>query len=485
MQVGFFGKLPSHGDFLRRRTSDAFVQLWDAWLQECMAATRETLGASWLDVYLTSPAWRFAAAPGLCGDGPILGLIAPSVDRVGRYFPITIVAELPPDVSLMTALPATGPFYDAAERTVIDALEAEPLDFEQFDREIGLLAETLLAASAPQAVTLDASCAVIMDAHPHAAWQLPIASSSDIGAALNQVALHRLAVTHRPLFLSWTDGSAVVEPSCLVSGGLPQPEAFVALLDGAWQARRWQTVSGSRILARSADLPADTPLSIRSAAASDTGKVRQINQDAYLERGESGLWAVADGLGGHSDGELASRMVCDALADLPPAASLDDAIKEVRARMQAVNEHLLLAAARTLRGDRSGSTVVVLVIRGRRAAILWAGDSRVYRWRGGQLLQLTRDHSPGADGRWNSNAVTRAVGGQSAIELDVLTEPVRPGDRFLLCSDGLTRAVPEDRIGVHMEIADPRAAVDALIRTTLAAGAPDNVTALIVEAAEG
>ena len=103
MHVGFYGKLPSHGDFLRRRVSDGFVDAWDSWLRECLAASRTALGAKWLDVYLTSPAWRFVCAPGACGPAPVIGLLAPSVDQVGRYFPLTVVAELPEDVCLVTA----------------------------------------------------------------------------------------------------------------------------------------------------------------------------------------------------------------------------------------------------------------------------------------------------------------------------------------------------------------------------------------------
>ena len=96
LDVGFYGKLPSHGDFLRRRVSDGFVGVWDAWLQECVAASRDALADRWLDVYLTSPAWRFVCAPGACGQSAVAGVMVPSVDRVGRYFPLTVVAELPP-----------------------------------------------------------------------------------------------------------------------------------------------------------------------------------------------------------------------------------------------------------------------------------------------------------------------------------------------------------------------------------------------------
>ena len=83
-EVGFFGKLPSHGDFLRRRVDDAFVRVWDAWLQESLAASREALGDRWLDVYLTSPAWRFACAPGAAGSAQVVGVMVPSGARSDR-----------------------------------------------------------------------------------------------------------------------------------------------------------------------------------------------------------------------------------------------------------------------------------------------------------------------------------------------------------------------------------------------------------------
>ena len=103
IEVGLFGKLPSRGDFLRRRASDAFVDAWDAWLRECLAASREALGERWLDLYLTSPAWRFALSGGTCGPAPVIGTMVPSVDRVGRYLPLTLVANLPADANLITA----------------------------------------------------------------------------------------------------------------------------------------------------------------------------------------------------------------------------------------------------------------------------------------------------------------------------------------------------------------------------------------------
>ena len=116
VEVGLFGKLPSHGDFLRRRASDAFVDAWDAWLRECLADSREALGERWLDVYLTSPAWRFVCAAGACGPAPVIGLMVPSVDRVGRYFPFTLVARLPEEVNPIAAATSSARFFEQAER---------------------------------------------------------------------------------------------------------------------------------------------------------------------------------------------------------------------------------------------------------------------------------------------------------------------------------------------------------------------------------
>jgi type VI secretion system protein ImpM len=489
LQVGLYGKFPSHGDFLRRRVSDAFVGAWDGWLQACLEASRWALGERWLDVYLTSPAWRFACAAGTCGPAPVVGLMVPSVDRVGRYFPLTLVAELPCTASLVAVAGQTARLLDGAERLVIETLAAEEVDFETFDERVVELGRALGSGDGGPRLVLESGAAALLADGAQACWQIPLGASSHLAPAFEQILWQRLSALHDPLVLWWTEGSSIVEPSCLVAKGLPHPDTFAAFLDGSWAARRWHAV-GAHVETDAAcaeTLVEDaTPPSFRSAAATDAGCVRTINQDAWLERPEVGLWAIADGLGGHSDGEIASRMVCDALADVVPDSGFDDAIEHARQRMHEVNEHLLRAATYSRTTEGSASTVVALLTRGTRYAILWAGDSRVYRWRTGHLEQLTRDHSladeDGSTGGAYSHAVTRAVGCEPVLTLDLRVDRVRVGDRFLLCSDGLTRVVPEARIRTWLEHDDLRGAVDGLIKATLDAGAPDNVTVLIVEA---
>jgi type VI secretion system protein ImpM len=417
----------------------------------------------------------------------VIGVVAPSVDQVGRYFPLTLVAELAAHVKVLPAASAAEGFFRRAEELVIETLATEHVDFGAFDRGVLALEEELGVLAAPPEVVLDEEACAILTDTPRP-WHVPLGPSSDVAGAFEQLLSMHLEAKFRPLVLCWTDGSAVVEPSCLVVKDLPEPAFYPALLEGSWTAHRWRSILAQ--VSDEATLPAlpmesaATGLFVRSAAATDVGRVRSNNEDGFVERPEAGIWAVADGMGGHSHGEVASRMVCDALADFPLDGTFEEAIDRATRRVQEVNDHLVRSSLNAGPSARSGSTVVVLLIRGGRSAVLWAGDSRVYRWRGGNLEQLTRDHSvaelEGSD-PIVSSVITRAVGVESDLELDAHRDSVQVDDRFLLCSDGLTRVLPVETIRTWMQTPDIRGAVDGLIQATLDAGAPDNVTVLIAE----
>ncbi|HKM64406.1 MAG TPA: PP2C family serine/threonine-protein phosphatase [Acidisphaera sp.] len=237
-------------------------------------------------------------------------------------------------------------------------------------------------------------------------------------------------------------------------------------------------------------------LTICSSATTDTGPVRTHNEDAFVDRPDIGLWAVADGAGGHQAGEVASGMIAETLAAIPPGLSAEEMLAQVRARISATHEALRDEAARRGEDTVIASTIVLLLVRQAHFACLWAGDSRAYLLRDGQLSPISRDHSlvqelvdcgmlaeESASSHPSSNVITRAVGGGTdTLELDKVTGEIRPGDRFLLCSDGLCKTISDAQLAALLQDADPVSASEVLVRTALANHASDNVTAVVVSA---
>lgn len=231
-----------------------------------------------------------------------------------------------------------------------------------------------------------------------------------------------------------------------------------------------------------------------SAARSHVGLVRSRNEDAFLAQPERGLWAVADGMGGHAAGDVASRTVVEALGALSRHDNLAQCVSAIRARLHEVNRQLRMEAAN--RGVAIvGSTVVALLARGLQCALLWAGDSRAYRCRNAALHRLTRDHNQAEDlkarnqlhagdilPRHALNMLTRAVGAADTLELDEQREGVIDGDMFLLCSDGLSNAVEEQAIQAALMTGDCEAAADALIGLALQNGGRDNISVIVIRA---
>lgn len=232
-----------------------------------------------------------------------------------------------------------------------------------------------------------------------------------------------------------------------------------------------------------------------SAARSHPGKVREHNEDAFLDRPEHGLWVVADGMGGHHGGARASRLIVESLAELPADAGFEARLRLLRQCLRWLNRRLgqELTVTREQPAPVMGSTVVALLLDGPRAACVWAGDSRCYLWRGRRLYQLTRDHSlqqrlieeqglsPEQAGQHPlAHALTRAIGASDELALGVLELQTCPGDVFLLCSDGLYRYVRQEALSHALALATPDAALNRLFDLVLLGEARDNLTAVVV-----
>jgi len=233
----------------------------------------------------------------------------------------------------------------------------------------------------------------------------------------------------------------------------------------------------------------------RSAARTEAGKVRARNEDAFLDAPQQGLWVVADGMGGHQGGDIASQLIVSSLAQLPVQADFDERLKGIRQCLHWLNrrfgQELTVTAGR--RDNIMGSTVVALLVAGKRAACIWAGDSRCYLWRGQRLYQLSKDHSllqqlideqqmsiEQASNHPSAHALTRAIGAAEHLTLDVLELEVYPGDAFLLCSDGLYQGLGSDVLGDALSLIAPQVALARLFDGALRGSARDNLTAVVI-----
>jgi serine/threonine protein phosphatase PrpC len=244
-------------------------------------------------------------------------------------------------------------------------------------------------------------------------------------------------------------------------------------------------------------------LELEGSARTTAGR-RDNNEDSFCSEPALGLFAVADGMGGYEGGEVASRLVIETLLEFfwrnardadatwPFALDPDAGLPENMARVGIRMAHEEVTSRRQGRLAAMGSTVAALVIRDGHAIVAHVGDSRVYRLRGGRLRQLTADHSflaelaraggalPDRARFGYANVITRAIGCDGGGRPDVLREPLRAGDVFLLCTDGLVEGVADDRIAAILAESAPEEACEALVAEAVARGSRDNVTAIVV-----
>lgn len=229
------------------------------------------------------------------------------------------------------------------------------------------------------------------------------------------------------------------------------------------------------------------------ASRTNVGLKRKINEDSVLAATERGLWVVADGMGGHEAGEIASTMVTDALRRLPDVRDLDELAGAAVEALRQVNGELI-ALARPLGRDQTiGTTVVGLAISDSAYRCFWMGDSRAYLLRDGEISRISHDHSlvqnlidagmlkpEEAESHANANLITRAVGVSETVEVDIAGGEAMAGDLFVLASDGLTRVVADDELAMEIQRGSLDEVADRLIDMVLERGAPDNVSLIIV-----
>jgi len=235
--------------------------------------------------------------------------------------------------------------------------------------------------------------------------------------------------------------------------------------------------------------------SFTSVEKTHRGNVRTLNEDSMLSRPDAGLWVVADGMGGHEAGEVASQLIVADLESLPHRAYVSDFVDDVEDTLLLVNQKLRQHSLENLNGLTVGSTVACLILREAIGVVLWVGDSRLYRLREGQLEQLTKDHSEvqaqidsglltpeQAENSSIKNMLSRAIGAFDDLDVDVNAFPINSDDLFLLCSDGLYNELSAKELQQILKNGKLNKIPDKLMDECLSKEAKDNVSFIVVKA---
>ncbi len=232
---GFYGKVTSNGDFVTRRLPHTFIEVWDTWLQHGIQSSREQLGKQWLETYLTSPIWRFALSHGACDGNAWAGVVMPSVDRVGRHFPLTISAGVPVDGKIFEWLRDGKCWYENLEDLALSSL-ADGFLLDRLENALRITPglTTLLAVGKPKPPPAPAG-------NPReTAWCYSWGDLDQLEAAIPALTQEIAQNTLQGYSFWWTEGSQKIQPSLLVCKGLPSAAQYCAMLDGSWERAGWR-----------------------------------------------------------------------------------------------------------------------------------------------------------------------------------------------------------------------------------------------------
>ncbi|NJM81990.1 MAG: type VI secretion system-associated protein TagF [Tabrizicola sp.] len=427
LTVGYYGKVASQGDFVTRGLTPAVETALDTWLRQSVRQSQQDLGRGWLDAFLVAPVWRMALGPGVAGPDTVAGVMMPSVDRVGRYFPLVVAAILPGIRPPLIRLAKSAAFYDAIEDLALSTLE-EGFSLVAFEESMDSL-----RVSATKMVWNGAE-----DGHGLSLWWT--------GAALKgafEAEAFPPSERYADLFLPRAvAGPAPVEP----------PPAPARAHDETWGLLDIDCHGTALKGTRSSGLAAATVIS-----------------------GDRQAMSLISGIGSNLGMPAAISGAATTLMGIENPYSMNDLVAEAKGKLGTVSA--MLRARGIPSGQTFAASAVTLLIQAQRYAILWAGNARAYLLRDGTMVQLTRDH---VDARL-TGILTRALGDAANLSLDTSIGQARAGDRFLLASPGLLAHLSEAEIAETLSgAATAEQAVTRLTQDALISGAPLDVAAIAV-----
>jgi type VI secretion system protein ImpM len=471
-RIGFFGKLPTHGDFVSTGFARSFQDALDAWLQAGLAKAQHHLGDRWEEDFHAMPAWRFIIDRGLWGPVTVAGVIVPSKDRVGRSFPLVVAAQL-------------HEFADDSRKLCLDdtwfiALEGLAETSGRRDFELDSFTANLKRLRSLRPGDFDFEDERGKGKSKAAAfwWRFDPDDRQTKGFRSN-------GVPQAEDFLELV--MAGVAPASAQPAPAPQPvhiepaatpdlaidpdfeemmaaaHADLALLLNVAPARAYPVATGH-------------DFHLAESHATHPGTRLNVNADALLIRREPTIFALADGLGDGNDAVSASRATIALLSDATPQETIDILVQDIKGKLGRAHGLLQSAAASKGTAPPCASLVTLAVVQDR-FALVWAGDTRAYLVRDGMMRCLTRDHvSVGL-----RRSLSRAIGLPGQLSPEVLVETLQAGDRFLLCSNPLVRAVTERNVAELLLSLDLREVAERLVQEAMIANCRENVSAVVVD----
>jgi len=227
--IGLFGKLPAHGDFVQRNLPAGFINVWDEWLQHFISGTKEQLGENWLDIYLTSPVWRFVFSAGVIDENNWTGIMIPSVDRVGRYYPFSIIKKLPESINPFEFMQFQSAWYKDIETLALDALDGE------------ILIDDLMVGLERMVVKHQSDYSRSGFNMESDGFQFDMEFEEQSTSSVYSLLLDTVMTKTFQSYSVWqTSGSDYIKPCLFSTQGLPSVQKMPAMLSGDWNGCGWQ-----------------------------------------------------------------------------------------------------------------------------------------------------------------------------------------------------------------------------------------------------
>jgi type VI secretion system protein ImpM len=441
-RIGFFGKVPTHGDFVSTGLGRTFQTELDNWIQSGLQASEQAYGREWNRLFRTAPPWRFVIEHSLWGPATMVGVLVPSVDRVGRSFPLVIAAKLGSFNGHPRLLCFDETWFTAAEALAETSLTR---DFDIAGFSAGL--KRLRLPHAKQGSKGDGSATTDGD-RVSIWWTIDVNTGRASG----------FKTTGAP---QTADFLKLMKDQQTAAASQPKPPAMPEPVRDAGRIVAMEPVPSKKIIERSYSTHPGTRLS--------------INADALLVSENPHLFAVADGVGDGSGAADAAKVTTNTLAGVSAHDTLVALVQEVKGKLGRAHGLLQSAHASSERETPSAS-VVTLILHRDALALIWAGNARCYLVRDGMMRCLTRDHVEIG----LRLALSRSIGSQRQLMPEVLLDATQDGDRLLLCSAALARTLDERSIAETLLEKPVKDAAATLVQDALIANARDNLSAIVV-----